>query len=270
MKLTSGPFPSRGLRYPKGEEKPPFRNFKEITKKIEAGGLTEREIAEAWDSLYLLPTELAEVLTLVKERASHRWVYPLFCFAAYTGARRSEILRAEVADIDFPGGTVLIREKKRSRQQRTTRRVPLTGQLAAVLKEYLSAHPGGSTLFSQGGVVGRSKKRSATTGHQDEKVRPSSLKGRLATVKKREETAAGGVTRDECHDHFKRTLAGTKWEGIRGLHALRHSFISACASKGVDQRLIDEWVGHSTEEQRKRYRHLFPSVQRSALEGVFS
>jgi integrase len=77
------------------------------------------------------------------------------------------------------------------------------------------------------------------------------------------------VTRDECHDHFKRTLAGTRWEVLRGLHALRHSFISACASKGVDQRLIDEWVGHQTDEQRKRYRHLFPSVQRAALEGVF-
>ena len=81
--------------------------------------------------------------------------------------------------------------------------------------------------------------------------------------------AAAAVTRDECHDHFKRALASTKWEVVRGLHTLRHSFISACASKGVDQRLIDEWAGHSTEEQRKRYRHLVPSVQRAALEGVF-
>jgi integrase len=269
MKLTSGTFPSRGLRYPKGEEKPPFQTFDEITRRIAAGGLSERKVDELWDSLYLQPAELQELLGIVKERAAHAWVYPVFFFAAHTGARRSEILRAQVADIDFAGGTVLIHEKKRNRSRRTTRRVPLTGQLATVLKEYLSAHPGGSTLFSQGGVVVRSKKRSATTGHQDEKVRPSSLKGRLATVKKRDEAAAGGVTRDEVHDHFKRTLAGTKWEVVRGLHALRHSFISACASKGVDQRLIDEWSGHSTEEQRKRYRHLFPSVQRAALEGVF-
>jgi site-specific recombinase XerD len=34
---------------------------------------------------------------------------------------------------------------------------------------------------------------------------------------------------------------------------LRHSFISALASKGVDQRVIDEVVGHQSEEQRKRY-----------------
>src|SRR4029079_6560211 len=43
-------------------------------------------------------------------------------------------------------------------------------------------------------------------------------------------------------------------------HILRHSFISALASEGVDQRVIDEVVGHQSEEQRKRYRHLYPGV----------
>jgi hypothetical protein len=46
-------------------------------------------------------------------------------------------------------------------------------------------------------------------------------------------------------------------------------FISACASKGVDQRLIDEWTGHATEEQRKRYRHLYPTTQQAAIASVF-
>ncbi len=269
MKLTGGPFPSRGLRYPKGEEKPPFQTFDEITRRVAAGGLSQKKVAEMWDALYLQPGDVKELLALVKERAAHPWVYPLFCFAAYTGARRSEILRAQVADVDFAGGTILVREKKRTRGQRTTRRVPLTAALSGALKEYLAGHPGGGALFCQHGTVVRSRKRSGTTGHRGEKARPSSLKGRLATVKKREAVASSAVTRDECHDHFKRTLAGTRWEVVRGLHCLRHSFISACASKGVDQRLIDEWTGHATEEQRKRYRHLFPSVQRAALEGVF-
>ncbi len=50
---------------------------------------------------------------------------------------------------------------------------------------------------------------------------------------------------------------------------LRHSFISACANAGVDQRMIDAWVGHSTDEQRRRYRHLYPSTQRAAIDRVF-
>ena len=48
----------------------------------------------------------------------------------------------------------------------------------------------------------------------------------------REQPAQAALTRNEVHDHFKRVLAGTKWEPIRGLHSQRHSFISACAQQG--------------------------------------
>jgi len=165
---------------------------------------------------------------------------------------------------------VLVREKKKARNRRTSRRVPLTASLAAVLKDWLAVHPGGQYLFCHGQEVARSKKRSKTTGHKGEKTRKTSLKGRMAGVKpRRERPGQGGLTKDEAHDHFKRTLAGSKWEVLRGFHMLRHSFISACASKGVDQRLIDEWVGHTTEEMRKRYRHLYPSAQAEALKTVF-
>ena len=68
------------------------------------------------------------------------------------------------------------------------------------------------------------------------------------------------VTKDEAHDHFKRTVADSKWAALRGYHVLRHSVISALASEGVDQWVIDEVVGHQSEEQRKRYRHLCPRV----------
>ena len=81
--------------------------------------------------------------------------------------------------------------------------------------------------------------------------------------------ALDAMSRDEAHDHFKRTMAGSKWENMRGYHVLRHSFISALASEGVDQRVIDEIVGHQSEEQRKRYRHLYPKVVRDAVSRVF-
>ena len=99
--------------------------------------------------------------------------------------------------------------------------------------------------------------------------RPSSLKERMRTVRRRALPAAGALTKDEAHDHLKRALGGSKWEVVKGFHVLRHSFISACASKGTDQRLIDEWTGHSTEQQRKRYRHLYPTTQQEAIRSVF-
>jgi site-specific recombinase XerD len=91
----------------------------------------------------------------------------------------------------------------------------------------------------------------------------------MATVKKREQPAQTALTRNEVHDHFKRVLAETKWDQMRGLHCLRHSFISACASKGVDQRLVQEWAGHMNEATSKRYRHLYPSTQQEAIKSVF-
>src|SRR6185437_4907794 len=265
MGLTSGKFPNRGLRYPKADEKPPFMTMAEIKRQIAAGGNPDM----LWEALYLQASELAGLLAKVKEKAPHPWIYPLFCFAAHTGARRSEILRALVTDVDFTGNTVLVREKKRTRGQRTTRRVPLTPFLKEVLREWLVIHAGGSALFCHAATVARSKNRSRTTGHRNAKKRPSSLKGRMATVKKREQAVQAALTRNEVHDHFKRVLAGTKWERMRGLHTLRHSFISACASKGVDQRLVQEWAGHMNEATSKRYRHLYPSTQQEAITRVF-
>jgi integrase len=52
-----------------------------------------------------------------------------------------------------------------------------------------------------------------------------------------------------------------------GFHTYRHSFASNLACLGVDQRIIDEFMGHQTEEMRKRYRHLFPKQRRPAIES---
>ena len=56
---------------------------------------------------------------------------------------------------------------------------------------------------------------------------------------------------------------------VPGWHTLRHSFASICASRGIDQRLINAWMGHQTEEQQKRYQHLFPQQQRQAIDAAF-
>jgi len=77
------------------------------------------------------------------------------------------------------------------------------------------------------------------------------------------------ITPREAMNYFDRALRVSKWKVLRGLHVFRHRFISALASKGVDQRIIDDLVGHSTEEQRRRYRHLFPDIKQQAMIGVF-
>jgi integrase len=267
--IIGSSYPNKGLVYPKADEKPPFQTREEIERQIARGGLRAEERDALWECLFLTLPDIAALLEYVREHARHAWIYPMVCFAAHTGARRSELLRVRVADLDFEGETVLIRERKRVKGRRTTRRAPLSPLLAAVLKTWLAEHPGGPHLFCHADEVGRSRKRSRMTGHKGERTRPTSLNGRLEGVRVRARQPVTALTETESHDHLKRTLRGSTWEVMRGWHVLRHSFISCCAAAGVDQRLIDEWVGHTTEEMRKRYRHLVPSAQRQAIRAVF-
>jgi integrase len=143
MGMVSWRFPRDGLRYPKTDEKPPFMTREEIERQIAAGGLTPHQRKELWHALYLDRPEIEEALEIIRQNASHGWIYAMAATAAYTGARRSELIRIRTTDIDFVGNTVIVREKKRLRGQHTTRRVQLTGFMAGVLREYLGTHPGG-------------------------------------------------------------------------------------------------------------------------------
>jgi integrase len=240
--LLKDAFPSKELRFPKEEEKEPFRTYAEIEALLATENSDDERKAALWEALYLTRPEVEEFLTYVQEHGTLPWVYPMVAFAAYTGARRSEMLRALTADVDLEGGTVTIREKKRVRGKRSTRTAPLTPKLAEILRACLAVRPESPFLFCQAQAVCRNKtKREAPTS----------------------------VTKDEAHDHFKRTVADSKWQVLRGYHVLRHSFVSALASEGVDQRIIDEVVGHQSEEQRKRYRHLYPRVMKEAIARVF-
>ena len=233
-----GEFPRKGLRLPKTSEKPPFQTWQEIERQIERGGLTDAQQEELWSCLYLTLQEIGQLLEYVEQHASQPWIYPMFVMAAHTGARRSELLRCQVSDFD--GDEVVIHERKRVRGKQTIRRVPMSSRLREVIDRWLSDHPGGNHTFCQTGIA-RSKK-----------------------IRRSPEP----ITPDESHDHFKRTLREGKWGRIRGWHCLRHSFISNLACKGVDQRLIDDFVGHTTEAMRRRYTHLFPDSRQAAIQSV--
>ncbi|MEM9352886.1 MAG: site-specific integrase [Planctomycetota bacterium] len=208
----SGQFPSRGLRYPKTHEKPPFQTLAQIEQRIARGHLSEREQDELWGALFLTTHELFELLRHVKATSSNDFLYPMFVLAAHTGARRSEILRSRLDDIDFASGVITIREKKRVQGSTTTRSSPLSPLLKSVLSDYMPLHPGGKYTFMAPPFIERSKRRTGTPSR---------------------------ITRDQAHDYFKRAVRGTSWSKARGWHVFRHSFCSNCAPTGIDQRVIN-------------------------------
>jgi integrase len=138
---VEGPFPNKGLRFPKTTEKPPFQTKEEIDRQIARGGLTENEQEALWDCLYLTPTDLEKVLKVIEDCADQPMIYPMVLMAAHTGTRRSEILRSLVQDFDLEANLVVIHEKKRAKGRRTTRVVPLSPVLAKTIADWFKTHP---------------------------------------------------------------------------------------------------------------------------------
>jgi integrase len=239
--LQSG-FPLKTVKFPKSEEKPPFQTWEEIERIIARAGVSSSEERDLWDSLFLTVPDIEELLNHVRRTARHPFIYPMFLFAAHTGARRSEMIRSCVHDIDFECKTALIREKKRVRGKTSTRRVPLSPELLEALRAWIAAHPGGIPTFC----------------HDLDVVRSKTARSNVVPL-----------TPHEAHDHFKRTLADSKWSKLRGWHVLRHSFCSNCAARGIDQRIINRWVGHQTQAMVERYQHLIPNQQQEAICLVF-
>ena len=130
------PYPAGGLIYPKTDEKLPFMTRQEIQRRIKGGA----DEAELWESLYLTGQEVVELTALVATKKAPVWVHPMVATAAHTGARRSELLRLTLADVNLAEGHVTLREMKRARGVRTTRRVPISGPLAARGGIRLSVH----------------------------------------------------------------------------------------------------------------------------------
>lgn len=268
----TGDAPTKGLRYEKEDPKPGFMTWEEIERRVGRGGLSEDQVKGLWDALFLDTRQIAECLEHVRTTSDVLFAYPMFVFVAHTGARRSEVLRSRVEDIDFQARRVRIREKKKDRAKKETERyVEMSSLLEQAMMGWLEGgHPGGPFTFCQGEVVARSRTRSRTTGHQSGADRAKTLKGRNATVRDRtERPGQSSLTKSEATHYFKRALAGSKWSVVRGFHVFRHSFASNMAREGVAQAVIDSCMGHQTEEMRKRYRHLFPQEREKAVRSVF-
>lgn len=230
--FVSGESPLKGIKLPKKRRKPPFQTWEQIEQRIVRGGLSEIQIHEMWECLFLREEEIGQFLRHAKlaSAAMSRfpYIYPALCFCAYTGARRSEMFRCLIDDVS--DGWILIREKKRDKDTDFTfRQIPLSQELALILAAWREIHPGGQYLF---------------------------CKNNRHPLDDRSSREA-----------FKAVTKASRWKVLRGYHILRHSFASNLARSGrVSQAEIDELMGHQTEEMRLRYRHLFPEDKQRAVE----
>ncbi len=232
------PFPAEKLpRFKGSRDRDPFKTVTEIEAVVARGGLEAKQELNAWEALYLDPTEIAGLLALVRSRADDFMSFLLHAIPAYSGMRRGELLRLQWGDVDLVHDYIIARSRKQSRtRQEVSRRIDLHPELKQHLIDWQRQRPHGQLLLSlapfwQSLGVGR----------------------------------ANGL--------FWQPLRGTKWclDSKKnwfklGFHTYRHSFASNLAAAGVDHRIIDEFMGHTTREMQARYRHLFPKNRRSAIE----
>jgi integrase len=162
----------------------------------------------------------------VLQRFADSEIHAFVAVAVYTGMRLSEIRRLRWADVDFGSERILARGYKGSQHQRESARyISLHPDLATILRDYRESHPG-VLVF----------------GDSDGNER----------------------TNDYFYHRFRKVTDGSPFEGI-GFHCFRHSFASNLAAQGVDQRVIDRFMGHQTEAMRQRYQHLFPDRMQEAI-----
>lgn len=218
--------------YPKRDEKAPFMTMVEIQRILGRSNLSKQRESELWESLYLTRGEVDRLLDHVSNQELVPFVYPMFVLVAHTGMRRSELLRAEKSDFDFEGRTISVREKKRSRKHALSfRRVPMSELVGLVFKRFFVEQPDSNFALCRSGEA--------------------------------------QLSIDTADYHFEAAIKESAWEPIRGFHVFRHSFASNAAAEGIDQRMVDEWMGHQTEEMRQRYRHLTPEHQQAAIDTIF-
>ncbi|MEM8946953.1 MAG: site-specific integrase [Planctomycetota bacterium] len=224
--------PTRRLNYPLVDEKPPFMTWREIETMIELQGLDDKAAKKVWECLFLTRGEIEQYLDHVESLEIAPCIYPMMVMTAHTGMRRSELLRSQIPDIDLARNVVRVREKKKSRKYAVTfRQVPMSARLHQALEYWLANHPGGMHTFCT--------------------------------------EFAESISVEHAKTCFSNAKKKSKWQKIRGYHVFRHSFASNLAASGVDERMIDEFMGHQTEEMRKRYRHFFPDQTQSVIESVF-
>ena len=164
--------------------------------------------------------EVQQLMDAVKKphfRAYFRTVYSL-------GLRLQEALNLQPGDIDADRKLVHVRRGKGAKD----RYVPLPDATLEILREYWKTHRNPTWIFPTPGI-GRRKAPAATSP----------------------------MTRTNVQECMRRVITGLNWSkrGV-SIHTLRHSYATHLLEAGVNLKLIQKYLGHSSLQTTMQYLHL--------------
>jgi site-specific recombinase XerD len=161
-------------------------------------------------------------------RACFRTVYSL-------GLRLGEGLHLQVGDIDSARMLVHVHRGKGAKD----RYVPLPGSTLKILRRYWATHCHPQGLFP-----------ATVRDHQ---------KAALATGPRDRSSVQGAMRRVALERNFQKAIS---------IHSLRHSYASHVLEAGVNLRLIQQYLGHSSLQTTMVYRHLTTVSQEQAVARI--
>jgi integrase len=163
-------------------------------------------------------------------RTPHNHAY--FWTAYSLGLRLEEALHLQVGDIDSQRMMVHVRRGKGAKD----RYVPLPGRTLTVLREYWATHRHPEWLFP---ARGRDGQQTAT--------------------------ADGPMTRSSVQKAMSRVVQELEFKKTISIHSLRHSYATHLLEAGVNLRLIQHYLGHSSLLSTMVYLHLTTASQEQAI-----
>lgn len=151
------------------------------------------------------------------------------------GLRLNEGLHLEVGDIDSARMLVHVHRGKGAKD----RYVPLPAKTLAMLRDYWKTHRNPKLLFP---ATGRNHQKAATA---TEPMATASVQGAM-----------------------RRVVLELKFNKSVSIHTLRHSYATHLLEAGVNLRLIQQYLGHSSLQTTMVYLHLTSQGQQQAVDTI--
>ena len=174
--------------------------------------------------------EIARILSFVHTPHNRAYLYTVYS----CGLRLQEGLHLEVGDIDSDRMLIHVHRGKGAKD----RMVPLPPSTLAVLREHWKSHRNPRLIFP---ALGRGRRQDSTA------VSPMAITSVTGAIK--EAVRRAGITKRSVH-----------------IHTLRHSYATHLLEEGVNIRVIQRYLGHSSLETTMVYLHLTSRGHDDAVE----
>ena len=212
------------------------------------GGLRffyQKALGRDWKSLYVAKPRSEKKLPVVLSR-DEVWrvldavridVYRVCLTTIYScGLRLMEGASLQIPDVDSARGVLRVRGKRRK-----DREVPLPTATLQLLRDHWRTHRSPTWLFP------------AATRHGT----PYSVAH-----------DCGPITRDSLQSAFRHAVKRSGLHKRAHVHTLRHSYATHLLEDGVNLRLIQEYLGHSSPRTTAIYTHLTREIRDAARDPI--